>query len=233
MRGGLRPEPDVDELDGGGPGGLRTGQVTGSLARNGRRAAPYVANTAVNQSGNYALTVPCRTAPGDPPADPELHGQCAPGRGPGPAAHAAARSGGLVPPGYIVDEGTVLTVDASESTAPEAIDRIVKYRVGLQEHRDLRRRQRADHRLSDRHQRGLHRGPSGHRLVGRDATAQFKVTVRDANPFVAPGGPYSVVQGAALTVDGRATHAGSAADTVSRYRLGLGRWRRPHRRCGG
>ncbi len=130
-------------------------------------------------------------------------------------------------PSYIVDEGTALQVDASETRAPEQIDRVVRFQWDFTNDGviDLDNDGRAQGAAPPSATAAFPTTANGvftGKLIVTDslgATAEqlFQVTVRDITPIANAAGPYVVPQGVPLTLDGTRSRSLSPADAIVRY----------------
>lgn len=202
-----------------GPAGCAP-QVQARISLNGAAEVAYVANTLLNQPGDYVLRLTvanCLGATRDqlvrfavnrpPVAVPVTAGH--PNRD-------ANAPGGI---GYVVSEGAVLEVDASESTAPERIevDQIARYDWDFRNDGSFDAQGvRVAYPTGDN-------GPFMAKLrvtdsIGAFTERVFPVVVNDVSPVANAGGPYVVDQGVAFTPDGRASVPGHPqADPIRLY----------------
>ncbi len=198
------------------------GNIASTLSLNGAAAAPYVMGTIINVPGQYALTLTVPNCAGvaqrivrsfivnGPPISVPV-----------PAGHGQRDPQAANPPGYIVAEGSALTVDGRESRPPEAADRVGRYEWDFQNDGVYDAEgPTADYPTSVNGRfTGVLRTTDSLLAVG---TQPFVVNVTDVSAIVNAGGPYRVAQGVVLQFDGSATRPGSAADLIRSYRWNFG-----------
>ena len=201
--------------------------IMATLAHNGGAANNYVANSVVDLPGTYTLDLTITNCSGTP-----RHQllNFAVNRSPVPDAQIAGHpnvdpAGPVGRPSYIVDEGSGLQLDASESSAPEAIDRIVRYEWDFTNDGTFDFTSNAPMGGSasplatfPTDANGVFTGTlRATDSLGSSADQLFQVTVRDITPIASAAGPYVVPQGVALTLDGAASRSLSPADAITRY----------------
>ncbi len=197
------------------------GPITATIARDGGGAQAYAANTLLNVPGNHVLTV---TVPNCLNVARQITRNFIINAPPVVAAITANHprrdpNGPAGRPSYIVDEGTPLQVDASDTRAPEAGDLVARYQWDWRNDGtfdfDGAASPLADYPTSDS---GLFVGKlRATDSLGAFTDQIFQVTVRDVSPIADPAGPYTVAQGVQLQVDGSRSRAGSPADAITMY----------------
>ena len=197
-----------------GPAGCAANS-SARLSRNGAAAQNYVANTLVNEAGNYALTVTVSNCQGVARQFIRNFSVNAPPVAvPVPAGHPQADPEREL--AYVVAEGSGLQLDGSDSRAPEEEDEIDRYRWDFTGDGEFDEEGELVAYPTD--EDGVFNGVLEVRdSLGATATSPFRVTVTDVDPVADPGGPYVVAQGAELELDGSGSRPGSAADPISNY----------------
>lgn len=206
-----------------GPDGCAIG-VNAEISRDGGAAVEYAENQLVNQPGDYVVNFEIRNCQGvaneqihrfsvnrPPVAVPIVAGH--PNTDPNPPAGLNFA--------YVVDEGSPLELDASDSRAPEAAarDSIEAYNWDFDDDGQFDDAQgvRVAYNTDDD---GAFRGAlQAVDSIGAAGVAPFQVTVNDVDP-IADGGNgnrYLVDQGAEFRPDASGSRPGSPADLITGY----------------
>jgi hypothetical protein len=184
------------------------------LSRDGGAAAPYVSNSLINASGEYSLRLSVSNCNGvareqvvnfrintPPVAVPQAVGH--------PNTDPNAENG------YIVAEGSSLTLDGSTSTSPEFDDTITNYTWRIAGQQDLTGPRPSINTLEN----GLFNGSlEVTDSLGRTHSESLQITITDIDPIPDAGGPYVSDQGIEIQFDaGRSRSINADADPITRY----------------
>lgn len=188
--------------------------IQAALSRDGGIAAPYAANTLVNTPGDYSLRISvwnCIGVPREQVVNFRVN------RPPVaiPIADGHPNSDPDAVNGYIIAEGSPLTLDGSASTAPEFDDDIVRYTWSFPNQDDLTGERPVINTLDD----GVFNGTlEVEDSLGRTHNQTVQLAIQDISPVADAGGPYVSNQGEVLRFDAtRSRSLNAAADAIERY----------------
>ncbi|MEE2644289.1 MAG: PKD domain-containing protein [Myxococcota bacterium] len=197
--------------------------ISATYRRDGGAEIPYGAGTRLDTPGSYSLFVTVNNCAGVPREQIlNFTVNQRPVVIPRPAGHPNADPN--LAAGYLIDEGSPLTLDGSESTSPEIEDRIVSWRwdVNGLNMLDPANPGAPAQLLSGETQQVI---PTEHGVfqgvlqvtdsIGAVNSENFSVTVRDVDPIAEPGGPYIAFQGEAIRFDGSRSRSLTPHDPIS------------------
>lgn len=208
-----------------GPQGC-VSNIDAAIARDGGAAQAYPENQLVNQPGDYLMTFTIANCQGV--QNEQLHRFSVnrpPVAIPVAAGHPQADNDAPGVPfggfGYVVDEGTELIVDASDSRAPEAADRdsINAYQWDFDGDGNFDDGNGARTAFSTEDDGTFAGNLRVLDSIGAAHTQQFRVVVNDVNPIPdgGNGNRYVVDQGAEFRPDASGSRPGSPADLITGY----------------
>jgi PKD repeat protein len=188
--------------------------IEANLSRDGGAGVPYAEDTAINTPGDYTLRLTvwnCIGTPRDQVVNFRVNRP--PVSRPRPDGH--PNSDINAANGYIVSEGSPLTLDATASTSPEFDDQVVDFVWTIPGQQGLQGPSPA----LDTNEDGVFNGTlQVTDSLGATHSESVQITITDIDPVVNTGGPYVADQGIPVRFDGsRSRSLNPGADPIVSY----------------